>query len=152
MRHLPQSRLRVHAPVKQSDRCARTLALAGRRGATCSPQCYNRALLVARENFRCTSTSAEHERRWHSSPRAGRLRQSHTSSDATSRGAESPPPRRLDGGDVDLLHRHHRVERTLRFTATGRECLAQRSRNDLPGEAPAVLAPPALAFLAAIAD
>src|SRR5947207_11052831 len=64
----------------------------------------------------------------------------------------SSPPRCLDGGDVDLLHRHHRLERTLCLPATGRKRLGQRARDDLPGEAPAVLAPPALAFLAAIAD
>jgi hypothetical protein len=29
----------------------------------------------------------------------------------------SAPPRCLDGGDVDLLHRHHRLEGTLCFTA-----------------------------------
>ena len=32
----------------------------------------------------------------------------------------SAPPRCLDGGDVDLLHRHHRLEGTLRLTATSR--------------------------------
>jgi hypothetical protein len=30
----------------------------------------------------------------------------------------SASPRRLDGGDVDLLHRHHRLERALCLTAT----------------------------------
>src|SRR5216110_2106366 len=64
----------------------------------------------------------------------------------------SAPPRRLDGGDVDLLHRHHRFEGTLCLTAASRERVGQRARRDLPGEAPAVLAPTALAFLAAIAD
>jgi hypothetical protein len=35
----------------------------------------------------------------------------------------SAPPRRLDGGDVDLLHRHHRLEGTLCLTATSRKRL-----------------------------
>src|SRR5918995_1497495 len=64
----------------------------------------------------------------------------------------SAPPRGLDGGDVDLLHRHHRLEGTLGLTATSRKRVGQRARGDLPGEAPAVLAPTALAFRAAIAD
>ena len=33
----------------------------------------------------------------------------------------SAPPRCLDGGDVDLLHRHHRLEGTLCLTATSRK-------------------------------
>jgi hypothetical protein len=33
----------------------------------------------------------------------------------------SAPPRCLDGGDVDLLHRHHRLEGTLCLTAAGRK-------------------------------
>jgi hypothetical protein len=32
--------------------------------------------------------------------------------------ATSASPRCLDGGDVDLLHRHHRIEGTLGLTAT----------------------------------
>ena len=64
----------------------------------------------------------------------------------------SAPPRCVDGGDVDLRHRHHRLEGTLGLTATSRKRLGERARGDLPGEAPAVLAPTALAFLAAIAD
>jgi hypothetical protein len=32
----------------------------------------------------------------------------------------SASPRGLDGGDVDLLHRHHRLEGTLCLTATSR--------------------------------
>ena len=64
----------------------------------------------------------------------------------------SAPARCLDGGDVDLLHRHHRFEGTLCLAATGRQRIGQRARGDLPGEAPAVLAPAALTFLAAIAD
>src|SRR5947207_5065685 len=64
----------------------------------------------------------------------------------------SAPPCCLDGGDVDLLHRHHRLEGALCLTATGRKRIGERARRDLPGEAPAVLAPTALAFRAAIAD
>ncbi len=64
----------------------------------------------------------------------------------------SAPPRCLDGGDIDLLHRHHRLEGTLCLTATSGKRLGQRAGGDLPGEAPAVLAPTALALLAAIAD
>src|ERR1700704_6068412 len=60
--------------------------------------------------------------------------------------------RRLDFGDVDLLHRHHRVERAPGLSAAGRHRFGQHARGDLPGEAPAVLAPAARAFLAAIAD
>jgi hypothetical protein len=32
-------------------------------------------------------------------------------------------PRCLDGGDVDLLHRHHRLESTLCLLATSRNCI-----------------------------
>src|SRR5207247_2004056 len=68
------------------------------------------------------------------------------------RPGSSAPQRRFDGGDVDLLHRHHRGEGALRLTATSRKRLGERARGDLPGQAPAVLAPTALALLAAIAD
>src|SRR5437879_559572 len=64
----------------------------------------------------------------------------------------SAPPRCLDGGDVDLLHRHHRLEGTLCLTTASGKRVSQRARGDLPGEAPAVLAPTALTFLAAVAD
>jgi hypothetical protein len=33
----------------------------------------------------------------------------------------SAAPRCLDGGNVDLLHRHHHLESTLCLTATGRK-------------------------------
>src|SRR5512133_161767 len=66
--------------------------------------------------------------------------------------ATSAPPGSLNGGDVDLLHRHHRLEGTLRLTATSRKRIGQRPRGDLPRETPAVLAPTARAFRAAIAD
>jgi hypothetical protein len=61
-------------------------------------------------------------------------------------------PRRLDRGDVNLLHRHHRLECTLGFGTSSGQRLGQGTRGDLPRETPAVLAPPALALLAAIAD
>ena len=44
----------------------------------------------------------------------------------------SAPPRCLDGGDVDLLHRHHRLERALRLGAAGRKGIRERPRRDLP--------------------
>src|SRR5262245_42289318 len=64
----------------------------------------------------------------------------------------SASPRSLDGGDVDFLHRHHGLEGTLCLTATSRKRIDECARGDLPGDAPAILAPTALAFLAAIAD
>src|SRR5437764_4085558 len=64
----------------------------------------------------------------------------------------SAASRRLDGGDIDLLHRHHRLEGALGLSATDRQRVGQRTRSDLPREAPAVLAPTARAFLAAVAD
>lgn len=51
----------------------------------------------------------------------------------------SAPPRSLDLGDVDLLHRHHRLERAPRLVAAGRERVGQHAGCDLPGKAPAVL-------------
>jgi len=62
------------------------------------------------------------------------------------------PPRCLYRSDVDLFHRHHGLESTTCLTATGRKGIGQRARGDLPREAPAVFAPAALAFGAAIAD
>src|SRR5947199_9591620 len=64
----------------------------------------------------------------------------------------SPASRRLDGGNVDLLHRHHRLERTSCLSATGRKRIGQCAWGDLPREAPAVLAPTARTFLAAVAN
>src|SRR3981081_576282 len=72
--------------------------------------------------------------------------------DRATRLSMSTLPRCLDGGDVDLLHRHHRLEGTLCLAATSRKRLGERARRDLPGEAPAILAPTALPFRAAIAD
>src|SRR5437660_109926 len=64
----------------------------------------------------------------------------------------SAAPCCLDRGHVDFLHRHHRLEGTLSLVATGRECVGQRARGDLPGDPPAVFAPTALTFLSAIVD
>src|SRR3954466_7048890 len=58
--------------------------------------------------------------------------------------------RGLDRGDVDLAHRHHRLEGAAPACAAGHGQLEQSARRDLPGEAPAVLAPAARALLAAI--
>src|SRR5688572_9743512 len=71
---------------------------------------------------------------------------------SASRRRGRPPPRGLDGGDVDLLHRHHRFEGTLGLIATSGERVGQHARGDLPGEAPPVLAPAALTLLAAVAN
>src|SRR5213594_227118 len=71
---------------------------------------------------------------------------------ARPRRLSSAASRRLDSGDVDLLHRHHCLEGALGLSATGRQRVGQRARGDLPGEAPAVLAPAARAFLTAVAD
>jgi len=61
-------------------------------------------------------------------------------------------PSRLDGGNIDLRHRHHRLESPPGLIATSGKRVGQHARRDLPGEAPAILTPTALAFLAAIAD
>src|SRR5579884_24267 len=66
--------------------------------------------------------------------------------------AFSAPPRSVDGGHVDLSHRHHRGEGAARLVAAGGERLGQRARDDLPVYAPAVLAPPAFALAPAVAD
>ena len=64
----------------------------------------------------------------------------------------SASPHSLDSGDVDFRHRHHRLKGTLCLSAASRKRFGQRARRDLPGEAPAVLTPTALAFFAAIPD
>src|SRR5712672_3761268 len=66
--------------------------------------------------------------------------------------ATSAAPRRFDRGDVDFPHAHHGIECALCFSATGRQCLCQHARRDLPGDAPLVLAPAARTLLASIAD
>src|SRR6516225_7389788 len=63
----------------------------------------------------------------------------------------SAATRSLDCSDVDLLHAHHRLKRALRFTAAGSQRLGQHARCDLPGDAPPVFAPAALALLATVA-
>src|SRR4051812_31816496 len=45
----------------------------------------------------------------------------------------SAAPRRLDRGDVDFAHSHHRLESALCFIAAGRKRVAQHARRDLPG-------------------
>ena len=60
--------------------------------------------------------------------------------------------RRLDGGDVDLPHRHHRFECALGLSAAGGKRVGEHAWGDLPVEAPAVLTPTARAFGAAIVD
>jgi hypothetical protein len=64
----------------------------------------------------------------------------------------SAAPRCFNRGNVDLLHRHHRLKRALCLAATSPQRLGQSARSDLPGKSPAVLAPTALAFRTAIAD
>lgn len=61
--------------------------------------------------------------------------------------------RGLDRGDVDFPHCHHRIHRTLGGGAIRiLRRRQQRARGNLPRKAPAVLAPAAHAFLAAVAD
>ena len=65
----------------------------------------------------------------------------------------SAPPRRLYRGNVDFLHRHHRVERAFGGCGIGaHHCVGEGARCDLPRQAPAVFAPAARAFLPAVAD
>src|SRR3954462_4888053 len=64
----------------------------------------------------------------------------------------SAAPSRLDRGDVDFRHIHHRIKRAFCFIAAGSHRLGQHARRDLPGDAPFVPAPTARTFLAAIAD
>ena len=63
------------------------------------------------------------------------------------------PARGLDRGDVDLPHRHHGFHGPLRGSSIRvGHGFEQHTRRDLPGEAPAILAPAAGALLAAVAD
>src|SRR4029453_790195 len=71
---------------------------------------------------------------------------------AARRDGASTAPRRLDRGDVDLLHVHHRIKRAFGLTAACRHRLHQDARRDLPGHPPLVFAPAARALLAAVAD
>src|SRR5690606_14658801 len=60
---------------------------------------------------------------------------------------------RLDGGHVDFPHLHHRREDPPGDRRIGvGDALKQNAWRDLPGNAPAVLAPAAGALLPAIAD
>ena len=65
----------------------------------------------------------------------------------------SASPCRLDRGDVDLLHVHHRLEGALgrRLILAG-NCFHEHPRGDLPGQAPPVLAPAALACDSPVLD
>lgn len=61
--------------------------------------------------------------------------------------------RRFDCGDLDFPHRHHGIERPLGGGAVGAGVgPGQRDGGDLPGDAPLVLAPAAVALLAAVVD
>src|SRR5207248_1473491 len=67
--------------------------------------------------------------------------------------ATSTAARRLDCGDVDLLHLHHRIERALGGGGIGIGYrFGQSDRRNLPGQSPFVLAPAARTLLAAVAD
>ena len=68
------------------------------------------------------------------------------------RGQSSTLSRSFDRRDVDLLHRHHRVERPLGFSAAGGHRIGQHARRDLPGETPAVLALAARGLLPTVGD
>src|SRR5438309_5798760 len=56
----------------------------------------------------------------------------------------------LERGNVDLVHRHHRLESALAAFARSAGQLQQSLRGDLPGITPLVLAPSAHALFAAI--
>lgn len=53
-----------------------------------------------------------------------------------------PPAGRVDGGDVDFLHCHHRPKCALRFRSALGKRLDERARRDLPRYSPAVLIEP----------
>jgi hypothetical protein len=59
--------------------------------------------------------------------------------------------RRLDCGDVDLLHLHHRIKRSLGSSEIGiGDRVRQGERCYLPGHPTLILAPTARALLAAV--
>src|SRR5688500_5144862 len=59
----------------------------------------------------------------------------------------------LDCGDVDLFHRHHRIEHALCGSAFGTGVrFRQDDRRNLPVQSPFVLPPAALALFAAVSD
>lgn len=65
----------------------------------------------------------------------------------------STTPRRLDGGDLYLAHLHHGLEGALGSLGVGiGDRLGEGEGGDLPGDAPPVLAPAALARPAAVLD
>src|SRR3954463_11863352 len=73
--------------------------------------------------------------------------------DARFEDAMSATARRLDCGDVDLSHLHHRIKRALGGSGIGIGYgLDQSDRRNLPGQSPLVLTPAARALFAAIAD
>src|SRR5262245_17156583 len=73
--------------------------------------------------------------------------------DARFEGTTSTAARRLDCGDVDLSHLHHRIERALGDSGIGIGYrVGQSDRRNLPGQSPFVLAPAARTLLAAVAD
>src|SRR6185312_15856365 len=67
--------------------------------------------------------------------------------------ASPATPRRLDRGDVDFFHAHHRLEGTLCGRAVRiADGFHQCAWRDLPGQAPLVLAPAAGILGAPMAD
>ena len=65
----------------------------------------------------------------------------------------SAAPGHLDRSDVDLSHLHHRFENALGRRAIGvGQRVNEDARRDLPRQTPPVLAPAALALLAAVSD
>src|SRR6516165_2691321 len=70
----------------------------------------------------------------------------------TRESSPSTAPRRLNRGDVDFLHFHHRIENALCFIAASRKRVGQHAWRNLPGNSPLIFAPPALALLSAITD
>jgi len=80
-------------------------------------------------------------------------RRAHLTSGLSDRASRpSAAPCRLDSGDVDFRHFHHRIESALCFIATSPKRVGQHARRDLPGNSPLIFAPSALALLSAITD
>ena len=72
---------------------------------------------------------------------------------AATASTSSPRERCFDGGDVDLLHLHHRLEGTFRGGPVGvDDRVEQHPRGDLPRHAPLVLAPATGALAAVVVD
>ena len=73
--------------------------------------------------------------------------------DARFEEATSTAMRRLDCGDVDLFHLHHRIERALGGSGIGiGDRFHQGQRRNLPGYAPFVFSPAACTLFTAVAD